>query len=112
MNQLLAANPSSVIGTITPPPGIKDLVDKGGAGGINSVLTSSIILIYQVAIVLFVFMIVFGALQWIISGGEKEKIAAAQGRITNAVIGLVILGLAWVIVSVLGNFTGIKVGGV
>ncbi|MFA5932635.1 MAG: pilin [Microgenomates group bacterium] len=112
MNKLLAADFSNIIGTISPPAAIKPLVDQGGQGGLNTVLRNGITLIYQIAIVLFLLMILFSALQWIISGGEKEKIAAARGRLTSAVIGLVILGLAWVIVSVLGTITGIKLGGV
>lgn len=111
MNNLIAANPESVIGTITAPSPIQGLVEQGGAGGISTVLRNSIVLIYQVAIVLFLFMVIFSALQWIISGGEKEKVAAARGRLTSAVIGLVILGLAWVIANFVGTLTGIKLPG-
>lgn len=109
MNKLIAQKPEDIIGKITPPPAIKELVDKGGAGGINQVLTNALILIYQIAIILFLFMVVFSALQWIISGGDKEKVASAQGRLTSAIIGLAILGLAWVITSVIGNITGIAI---
>lgn len=108
MNKLLALTPEEVIGKITPPPAIGDITKcGGGACAINQVLTNAIILIYQIAIILFLFMLLFSALQWIISGGDKEKVAAARGRITSAVIGLAILGLAWVITSVLGNVIGV-----
>lgn len=125
MNKLIAAwddgggggggggsgNPASVIGNIEPPSSIKELVGQGGATGLNTVLTNAIKLIYEVAIILFIFMILISAIQWITSGGEKEKIAGAQGRLTNAVIGLVILGLAWVIAATLGKLTGIHIPG-
>lgn len=108
MNNLLADNPASVIGTIDPPSPIQGLVNKGGSAGVSEVLTNIIVLIYQVAIILFLFMILFSALQWILSGGDKEKVAAARGRLTNAVIGIIILGLAGVIVTLVEHLTGIK----
>lgn len=100
--------PECVFGTITAPTSIQPLVSKGGSGGISDVLTKFIILFYQIALILFLFMVVFSALQWITSGGDKEKVASARGRLTSAIIGLVILGLAWVITSTLGYFTGIS----
>ncbi len=107
MNNLLAKSPSEVFGTIVPPSPIQPLVEQGGAGGLSTVFSNAIVLIFTVAIILFVFMVVISAVQWILSGGDKEKVAAARGRLTNAVIGLVILGLAWVITSLLGYLTGI-----
>jgi len=45
-----------------------------------------------VAAGLFVFYhLIFGALEWIQSGGDKEKVDKARKRITTAVTGLVIL---------------------
>lgn len=45
-----------------------------------------------VAAGLFVFYhLIFGALEWIQSGGDKEKVEKARKRITTAVTGLVIL---------------------
>jgi hypothetical protein len=111
MNKLLAEKPADIIGTITAPSPIEELTKKGGAEGMSIVINNGITLLYQAAIILFVFMILISALQWITSGGEKEKIASAKGRLTSAIIGLVILGLAWVIVSVLGTITGIKIIG-
>lgn len=97
-----------VFGRIQPPAGLVGLTSQGGAGGISTVIKNFIIIFYQVAVILFLFMIIFSALQWIISGGDKEKVANARGRLTNAIIGLVILGLAWVITQTLGTITGIK----
>lgn len=42
-----------------------------------------------------------GGLQWISSGGDKAQLEAAQQRITNALIGLVILFASWAIFIVL-----------
>ena len=51
--------------------------------------------------------LVWGGVEWLISGGDKEKYEAARGRITAAVIGLVIVVSAWAILQVITNFLGL-----
>jgi cytochrome bd-type quinol oxidase subunit 2 len=58
---------------------------------------------------LFVFFqMVMGALNWINSQGDKEKITKAQKQITNALIGLVLLVMVWVLFfTITGDILGI-----
>lgn len=50
----------------------------------------------------------YGALQWVLSGGDKEKLTKARQQMTNAVIGLVILFSVWSIFLLLtGDILGI-----
>jgi hypothetical protein len=53
-------------------------------------------------------MILWGAVDWILSGGDKEKVSNARKRITQAIIGLVILSLVFVIMAIAGQITGIN----
>ena len=57
----------------------------------------------------FFFFILWGAVEWISSGGDKGKIEAARTRITNSVIGLAILYSTWAIVNVISTFFGITI---
>ena len=50
--------------------------------------------------------LVWGAFDWITSGGDKEKIASARRKIVNALIGLALLALAAFIVSLFGQIVG------
>ena len=50
--------------------------------------------------------IVWGAFDWITSGGDKEKIAGARKKITNALIGLALLALSAFIVTLAGQIVG------
>ncbi|MCL4366742.1 hypothetical protein M1563_01085 [Patescibacteria group bacterium] len=106
MSKLIAANFDSVIGGVTPPPALQNLTSQGGAGGISSFLSNLIQLIYVAAILIFVFMVIFSAVQWVMSGGDKDKVAAARSRLTTAVIGIILLAIAFVIINALGNITG------
>lgn len=93
-----------VFGKITPPPAVSQW--GTGAEGISKFLNQAIILIYIVAGVIFVFMLLMGGLQWIMSGGDKEAINKARGRIVHAIIGIVLLSLVWLILKVLGQILG------
>jgi hypothetical protein len=110
MNLLAAADPKQidkVVGTIKPPDEIKNLVNSGGTGGVVFFLNSALNLIYVAAGIVFVFMIVTAAFQWITSGGDKESIAKARTKITQSIVGIFILALAFVLITLVGRVTGI-----
>ena len=99
-----AAAFDDVIGKITPPSELGELnTAESGEAAINIVLNNVITLIYSIAAVAFFFMLVFSAFQSIISGGNKEAVAAARGRLTWAVIGLILLAFTFVILQILEN---------
>lgn len=102
------ANPRSVFGTIQAPNEILPLIRQGGegAGGISLILNNLITLIYIIASIVFIFWILWGAFQWLTSGGEKEAVAAARGRITNAIIGIILFAVAFAVIQIIGTFTG------
>lgn len=72
------------------------------------IIRNSITILFTVGALGFVFMFLWGALSWILSGGDKEKIAAARKRITTAIVGLVLLSLTFVVMIVIGQILGIK----
>jgi len=73
-------------------------------------LVSNIIGVLTVAGGLWFLVQIFsGVLQWLSSGGEKTALQNAQKRISNSVIGLLILVLAYALISVIGYFLGFNV---
>lgn len=103
-------NVNKFFGVIKPPPPLAKLLEKNqtGAGVISMFLSNGIILIYSIAAVVLLFMIIWGAFQWMTSGGSKEQLAAAQQRILHAIIGILLFAAAFAILQVLGTFTGFK----
>lgn len=93
-----------IFGKITPPKAITDL--GFGGGGISNFLNSLIILIYIIAGVVFVFMILWGAFEWLSSGGSKEGLESARKRIVHALIGIALFAIAFAVISLIGRFTG------
>ena len=78
---------NDIFGTIAPPTGAPTDLGTFIGGGIR-------LFIIVAGLFLLIYML-WGAFDWITSGGEKERISKAQGKITAAVIGmfLVILSL-------------------
>jgi fumarate reductase subunit D len=76
------------------------------AGGIVSALIRFILVI---AALVFFFILVFGGIQWITSGGDKANTETARNRITAALVGLVIVFSAWAILQLIKIFFGIDV---
>lgn len=103
-------DPGRVFGTIRAPQELIPFIAQGGsgAGGISLFLNNLITLIYSIAAIIFLFMFIWGAFEWITSGGEKEKVSNAQKRIAHALVGVVLFAVAFAVISVVGIFTGFE----
>lgn len=94
----------------TSPQGPNIIIDAPSRGysNLGAFITAAINFIFIIAAVSVLVMLVWGALQWIFSGGEKDAVASARNRILNALIGLAILAVAFAIAVVFGRFVGIN----
>lgn len=94
--------PTSIDVRITPPS-----VGVPPTTSLATVIRNALTLLFSAAALIVLFMLAFGAFQWITSGGDKDAIDKARKRIINALIGLAILSLAFLIAVVAGNITGV-----
>jgi hypothetical protein len=76
---------------------------------IPGIISFAVTFILVVAALLFFFMLVWGGIEWITSGGDKAANENARKRITNALIGLAIVFSAWAIVSLINLVFGINI---
>lgn len=92
---------------IKPPSGAQGF-SGDPVGGFGSLIATGIrITLLTAGIFLLVYML-WGGIDWITSGGEKEKIAKARDKITEALIGMIIIVAALTIFQVVaGNILGI-----
>jgi len=58
------------------------------------------------AVAAFIFLIL-GGLQWITSGGDKGQLEAARNKITNAIVGLIVVAAAFAIMVLVQTFLGL-----
>lgn len=61
-----------------------------------------------VGVALFV-MFVVGGFKFLVSGGDQKQLQSAQQTLTYAVIGLVVIVLAFLILRTISTFTGVDV---
>lgn len=78
----------------------------GGYSTLGSFITNIISLAFIVALILVLIMIIWGAIEWITSGGDKENVGKARGKIINALVGLAVLAVAFALFRFAGQFLG------
>lgn len=66
-----------------------------------SLVTNALPLIFSIAGIFLLLYLVWGGFDFLTSMGDPKKAASAQGKITNAVIGFVIIFAAYWIVQLL-----------
>ena len=99
--------PPSSEGGSSPIFSLKNPLPKlDNLGDIFNVLLS---LAFFVAGVAMFFSLVIGGIQWIVAGGDPKSMDEAERRITNAVIGLIIVVAAFAIALILEQVFGIKI---
>jgi hypothetical protein len=92
-----------------------ELVPKGepwntlGNIRVAGIVSALIQLVLVIAAVVAFFYLLIGGVKWITSGGDKEQTAKAQGTITAALIGLLIVFAAWAIIKLIETFFGLSI---
>lgn len=77
-------------------------------GGIGVMIGNILSAVMLGGALLCLFFILLGAIEWITSGGDSSKVEGARNKITNAVIGLVVLSATLAIFTLIQNFLGIQ----
>jgi hypothetical protein len=79
------------------------------ANGFGTIVSNIITILMILAVVIAVIYLIWGGVQWILSGGDKSKVESARNAIIGSIIGLVIVFLAYFIVSVVAGTFGIQI---
>jgi len=101
------ANPSYKGSIVNPTLG--DLGKETGVSFFQKLIPALVNILLIGGALVFFFVLVTGAIQWISSGGDKQAIENARSKITNALIGIVILFTVFAIVRLIEYFFGISI---
>ena len=85
---------------------------SGGSNGLSffqGVIPGFVGLSFVLGTLIFFFMLLWGSIQWISSGGDKQALEGARGRITNAVVGLVLLFASFAIIKLIQAFFHVQI---
>jgi putative copper export protein len=91
---------------VDPPGGLPSL--PPGYTGLNQVLSTVFGILFLVAALLTIAYLIWGAIDYITSAGDKNKIHAARDKIIYAIIGLVVVLISFFIISVFGSVLNIN----
>jgi hypothetical protein len=94
------------------PSGYGVQVQGNADTALQTVINNGLRIIYSFGAILVVIFFIWGTVDWILSAGDKEKIANARKKMTQSLIGLLLLALSAVIITVVGeiiNFNPFKV---
>ncbi len=98
----------TIFGQVSPPPGMDVGAGQNPIAGLGTFIGWGINIFLTVAGLFLLLYLLWGALDWIQSAGEKEKLVKAQNKITNAVVGMVLIFAVLVVFNVLaGRILGI-----
>lgn len=99
-----------IFGTVNAPPG-SEFVKNDPVTGFGTLIGFIIQMVFLVAGLATLIMLLWGALDWLLSEGQKEKLAKAQAKMVNAIVGLLLVVLAFTVFSFLmGTVLGGKFG--
>lgn len=105
------ANPgSTTIGTCQSGGAINIAAPNVGFKTIGNFISNALFLVFAIGALMVLIMLIVGSFEWITSGGDKEAVGKARSRIINALIGLVVLAVAFALANVLAQFTGLSLG--
>ncbi|HLE49328.1 MAG TPA: hypothetical protein VI819_04855 [Patescibacteria group bacterium] len=76
----------------------------------NAIAPSWLSLGFLVAALVFIFIFIIGSFEWITSGSDKGKLESARGKISNSIVGLLVLLLIWLIIQFVNFILGINIG--
>ena len=86
------------------------LDDAAAAAEQGNPLASLIFRLWRVMVILggllVLIFLVWGAFDWLSSGGSEKKLESAKTKITNAIIGMVILAMSFAAVGLVEYITG------
>lgn len=81
---------------------------SGGGTALGGIISGVIGALFVAGFLLTVVMLITGGILWISAGGDKAKLELARDRITNSIIGIIIVASTWAISTLVANFFGLN----
>lgn len=75
---------------------------------LGDIVTSTVPFLFIIAGLILLLYLIWGGFSLMLSRGDPKAVEAAKGRITNAIIGFVIIFIAYWLVQLLGQVFGIR----
>ena len=104
---MLLAQTNSPQGQGIVNPAVPKLSTGEGADIIAMLIANALKIAFSVSGLILLVMLISGGIGWMLGGGDKEAVGKAQKRITNALVGFVVLMSVFAIIFYLLPALGI-----
>lgn len=81
----------------------------GAIAEFSPVISGALRIVMVIAGLICFLYIIWGGLEWMMSGGEKTAVATAKSKLTAAFLGLMVVLSAWAIVKLLEYLFGFQI---
>jgi hypothetical protein len=88
--------------------GAKGTTADVGGTALGSIISGLVGALFIAGFLLAFVTLMTGGLTWITAGGDKTKLEAARNQITNAMIGVVIVGASYALTTLMAGFFGFR----
>ena len=84
-------------------------MDPAGLTQIEALFKQIINIFVGLAFIALVVVLIYAGIRFLTSGGEPNSLKAASQAVTWALLGMLFLVIAWLILQLVGVFTGVNV---
>lgn len=105
------AEPEAPAPPPTRTPGEFGYVNPLGTVNLNVVLGRIIRTVLGFVGALFLAMFVYGGAQWMLAGGDAQKVEGGRKTLINAVIGMVVIAVSYSVISIIFETASVIRGG-
>ena len=88
--------------------GLKPDYTQGGTS-LGKLISNVVGALFIAGFLLSFVYLLLGGFTWITSGGDKTKLETARNRITNAIVGIIVVGSAYALAALVANFFGLDI---
>lgn len=100
---MLLADCNSVIGCISPPPGVTPLPQGGDLGPIIGILNLFLKLVFIAAGLFALFNFIIAGFGFMTAGGDAKQVSAAWNKIQMSFLGLIVIVSSFLLAAILGQ---------
>jgi hypothetical protein len=86
-------------------PGTANL--NSADAGFGKLLSGLLSFVMVIAAIMLLIYLVWGGIEWITSGGDKAKTESARNKITQGIIGMIVLGSTLAVFGLVQSFLGL-----
>jgi hypothetical protein len=90
------------------PKGLPFTAATSGTGT-ESLVSAAVGFLTVVSGLAFILYFIIAGFSWITAGGDPEKLKKAQTNITNALVGIVIVAIAYTVTAIIGSILGFDI---